>query len=147
MTHEEIRAAIQADPALKQLALEGQDGPLAKLLPPTITTIEYRLTSLKVLDLFGPIRGADIMQTLRASNDKTMKELIPHMDRAGVNIGHKEAAKIINGLVPNVLTLPESAAILALARLETPLHYSEVAKALKPLRREGRIGQEFWLGN
>lgn len=145
MTPDEIRSRILASEQLKALAREGRDGDIAR--DPAMaeaTTVEYRLTSLGVLDLFGPVRGAAIMAGMRiaAQSNAVLAEIVPHMDLGGVNVGHADAPTVFGLLVQaGICTQAEADAVLALAVRSIQPSVDEVSRALRQYRPLGKVGK------
>lgn len=117
MDYPALLELIEADAGLAALAEAGDCiGVAAALNDPTIAVVaQYQLTTLKVLDVLGPIRGAAVMAALRAI--PAFGEIVKLMDQiaAGVNLKHADSDAMFAVLVgSSVLTQAESDAILAL---------------------------------
>lgn len=115
MTPDEIRTRILSSEQLKALAREGRDGDIAR--DPAMaeaTTVEYRLTSGEVLSLFGPVRGTQIMASLRST--PAAAEVVRMMDGDGADVSHASAPEFFGSLVQaGICTQPEADTVLALA--------------------------------
>lgn len=145
MTPEQIRSVVLGSSELKLLAREGCDGELA-LRPELseVVTKEYRLTSLRVLDLFGPIRGAAIMAGIRqaAQQNPVLAEIVPHMDSYGVNVGHVDAPTVFELLVgAGICSREEADIVLDLAKHTVFPTVTEVSRALRVFRPDGKVGK------
>lgn len=112
-----LKALISADSSLTALANAGNDiGVADSLNSKNISVhVQFQLTTLKVMDVLGPIRGTTVMASIRA--DATYNEIVKLMDdiNAGVNLNHPDADTMFGMLITsNILTQAESDQILAL---------------------------------
>jgi len=146
MDKKQIRDAILADTELQQIAFDGNDAELARRISVNATA-EYRLTSEGLLDVFGAMRGGEIMAAIRkaSSNNspigRTLAEVVRMLDAGGYNIGHRDADLVIDQLVPQVMTPAEAAALKALPIKKTHPSARDVSKALRKWRPGGRAQQ------
>lgn len=154
MTEAEIVAAIKADPALTQLAKDGRDGEIAKLIPPAAKPVSFLLRSAKVLSMFNtqaaPHAGGVILGKLRALGATTPATAITTNTAEIVRLMDSGGWELIDASVPpifaawkagNVLGDPEINAIKALAMDSARPGVAEVSAALNPFRPDGRVGQ------
>lgn len=103
------------------------------------TTKKYQLTTIDVMDLFGPSRGTEIMTVLRSLPE--FSELIKLMDdrNAGVNINHRDADSVFESLVQGEIITDEERDQIILLRdvmiskaeqtLGKLVHHLDVAQA------------------
>lgn len=120
MDYAALKALIGADASLVAMAVAGNDGGVADSLnaPVVVTSVQYQLTTLSVLNILGPIRGTSVMTALRAAPE--FVEIVRLMDdvAAGVNLNHPDSDTMFGMLVQGaILTQSESDSILALRNL------------------------------
>jgi hypothetical protein len=113
---------IQADAQLVAKAEAGDCIGVADALNARTIDVQapYQLTTLKVLDVLGPIRGTAVMKAIRGLD--SFSEIVPLMDQvaAGVNLNHADADAMFAQLVTaSILTQPEADQILALRAAKT----------------------------
>lgn len=148
----EIKALINADAAVLALVQAGRDAEAAAALNASDNTDSkvdaYRLTAREIMDILGPVRGTEVMASLRANGDYA--EVVRLMDGDGVNLSHKDASAMLDGIVtataitraeaytakalPRVLSKPEADAAIG-----RKLTANDISAAWADERTDGRI--------
>lgn len=114
-----LRELIISIPEAKAAASVGNDNEVVRILnePTELSIKEYRITYLTILDLFGPLRGSQILTNL--NNIETFKWIMKCMEpsQIGVNIVHSDTESVLSSLVPSIITESEKNAILNLRNI------------------------------
>lgn len=124
MTHDEIRAAIAADPALQ--ALVPDTSALAAALSFGRTRLVTRMVNVgTVLDTLGPVDGAAVLDALDAlrAHVSAVKWAFILLERNELDISLPSVRGQIDALIGPVFTAAQAAALKALA--EQPDEVSE----------------------
>lgn len=146
MNIEQIRAAIQADPAL--LALARADVPdedaIAAALPPDVTLRESFVTERGVVAALGVLDGEAFLSALEAFAASTLPAdhpLAPYQpgiarqlawpQRDGIDVGSAPARNLLDALAAaGVIDAAHAAAIKGLAEVRTLVAEMDVRRAI-----------------
>lgn len=146
MTIEQIRAAIQADPAL--LALARADVPdeaaIAAALPPGIALRESFVTERGVVAALGVLDGEQFLTALESFAGAALTSehpLAPYqpgiarqlawLKRDGIDVGSTPARDLLDALAAaGVINAEHAAVIKALAEVRTPVADMDVRRAI-----------------
>lgn len=139
---DDIRAAINADPALQAIAATGDDAALASAINLTRPG-NVRLTTTEVLEVLGLVDGAEFMAALRKraavdNADGRQADLVLRlMDTVGVSLASKEAKKFFDALEVATVLKKKQRKALDDRDMETfnPTP-DQVAKALRKNRKQ-----------
>lgn len=157
-TNEQLLAAIDADTTeggLAWMARRGMDGAIAQALAAEKVTAQrsspYFVSQLLLEDLFGPVRGGRIRQSIKdaatASQDADVKVLLEgivwKLDNGKLDLAHDVVPAQLDGLVAKTLiTADEKAALLAELNYDTAawpgISADRVSEAMLPRRPNGR---------
>ena len=139
MTDAELLAAIVANPTLKQHAINGEDGNIARALTKPSTA-----TPLTVNGLLGLLSSASMAKLATNPNAVELRNQVEAQDIEAV----KSWATLFKG--GGVITASEHTAVIAACNAAQPngvtVDNTQVSKVLKPLRNQGKVGLDNWLG-
>lgn len=139
MTDAELLAAIVGNPTLKQHAINGEDGTIARAL-----TRESDAAPLTIAGLMGLLSPQSLAKLATNPNVMELRNQIKAQDLDGVRMW---AALFVGG---GVITQEEHAAVVAACHAAEPngmtVDYTQVSKVLRPLRSDGKVGGDNWLG-
>lgn len=143
MTHDEIRAAVAADPLLVQMVPNWQG--IAESLPPFVTVRETFVTERGIVNALGVIAGESFLQALERfaadalPNEHPLKAYQPGiarqigwLKREGLDAGSPAVRMLLDTMSQIGLVTSEAAqAIKALAESSESVTAHEVEVALK----------------
>lgn len=146
MTIEQIRAAIQADPALLALAQAEvpDEAAIAAALPPVVTLREVFVTERGVVATLGLIEGESFIAALEGfvvaelSAEHPLKPYQPGiarqlawLKRDGIDVGSAPARDLLDALVAaGIVQGQHAAAIKAMAEEAIPVDQLTVRRAI-----------------
>lgn len=138
-----IRTVILNNTELKSWAFAGRDGDIARdVRLATNETHPYYLTSSKIMDLLGPLRGIEILSALRAHANAGLREVALRFDNEGINMAHATAADVLTSMVTaGIITNGEKNGALGLAVKPVQPPVDLVSSALKQYRPTGQCGK------
>ena len=149
MTHDEIRAAISADPALQALQSAGEMEAVAAALSVGRTKVIPRMTSARGLaELLpgGPLQAEMILLKLEGARDallvsadpgeklmgSMLRRQLDFLSRDGLDFGSAALRTMIEQLgTQGVLTADEVVAIKTIGVVPDPIHYTAVIAAVQ----------------
>lgn len=136
---DDIRAAIKADTALLQLAHDGDDSALARLIS-IRQPVDRALTTSDVMQEFGAVRGQAIMRVMRDVPD--LSEVVRLMDGEGFSLSNTDAAVVVGAMVASAsITTDEAKAIRRLSMATVHPTADQVSRALRSWRPRGNAKQ------
>lgn len=147
MTKDELIAAVLASPEAKAKADIGADADVAAIVSEALPDIgKYTpITKRTIYGLFGLQRGVEIRLAIKAAGESNpvLAELLSLLDdvaSGGIDVGHRDAAKIMETLVQiGIIKQSEADTLNGLAKTRPGrITADQVSAALAQFRPEGK---------